>query len=101
MKFYTNEFVHTFFKLIQIDITVVFDHIAFKKTFYLSGSVSEPVMRKQIRMGPHHFGKPDPHQSRKVDPDPHQRNSGELWSFKMEPWKVCIPLVADSYHFDH
>ncbi len=24
----------------------------------------------------------------------------EAWKLKIEPWRVCRPLVADSYHFD-
>jgi hypothetical protein len=44
------------------------------------------VLRIQIRMDPHHFGKlypdPDPHQSGKQDPDPHQDGSlrGSFWN---------------------
>jgi hypothetical protein len=24
----------------------------------------------------------------------------EAWGFKMEPWRVCRPVVADCHHFD-
>jgi hypothetical protein len=24
----------------------------------------------------------------------------EAWRLKMEPWRVCRPVVADSHHFD-
>jgi hypothetical protein len=24
----------------------------------------------------------------------------EAWRFKMEPWRVCRPVVAESHHFE-
>jgi hypothetical protein len=24
----------------------------------------------------------------------------EAWRLKIEPWRVCSPVVADSHHFD-
>jgi hypothetical protein len=44
---------------------------------------------------PHHFGKLDPDQSKKPDPDTHQRQKGDP-----DPWRVCMPVVADFHHFD-
>jgi hypothetical protein len=24
----------------------------------------------------------------------------EAWGLKMEPWRTCRPVIADSHHFD-
>jgi hypothetical protein len=60
---------------------------------------------------PHYFGAgpPDPHQSKNLNPDPYSLfrsfrgfkwSRGELKTLKMEPWRTCRPVIADSHHFD-